>query len=154
MKIKKIIDNYCRLYGVTMPEIDTGETQYFVTISPTGAGVLSLQTKATRLLGQVVGAAMKRGTVLYVHNGWATPLTWDNWKPMWAKLFASKPRKSPGQEPDPTRPYKSEMFEMMQQECQPKKPQKHGFTRTFIANQSMNQLGHPLFNIRVERVNP
>ena len=57
-------------------------------------------------------------------------------------------------EPDPTRPYKSEMFEMMQQEYQPQKPQKHGFTRTFIANQSMNQLGHPLFNIRVERVNP
>lgn len=38
MKIRKIIDNYCRLYGVTMPEIDYGEPQYIVTISPDGCG--------------------------------------------------------------------------------------------------------------------
>lgn len=43
MKAKDILDNYCRLYRVTMPEINPAETQYFVTISPDGADVLYLQ---------------------------------------------------------------------------------------------------------------
>lgn len=154
MKAQKIIDNYCRLYGITTPAIDYNQTQYFVTISPAGANVLHLQ-KSTRLLGQVIGAAMKRGTVLHIHNGWVAPLTWEKWKQTWGRFFAPKPRKSYAPQPDLTRPYKSEMFEEMRQEHRPyHKPQKHGFSRTFSANQIMDSLGHPSFKIRMDRINP
>ena len=150
MKPHKIIDNYCRLYGVTMPEIDYSQTQYFVTFSPDGAGVLYLH-KASKLLGRVVGQAMKRGTVLYVHNGWVTPLTWENWEKTWARLFVPK-RRNNTPEPNRVRPYQSEIFEAMKQSRPHKKPRKHGFERTFSANRSMNLLTSPLSEVRVERI--
>lgn len=150
MKPHKIIDNYCRLNGVTMPEIDYSQTRYFVTISPGGAGVLYLH-KASKLLGQVVGGAMKRGTVLYVNNGRVTLLTWENWKKMWKKLFAPKvPDRSPA--PNNVRPYQSETFEIMKQTRPFKKPRKRGFERTDTANRSMNLLGNPHSNMMVESI--
>ena len=139
MKTQNIIDNYCRLYGVTMPEIDYAKTQYFVTISPDGAGVL-YPRKASKLLGQVVGNAMKRGTVLYVNNGWGTLLTWEKWKRTWERLFAPQQPKSNAPEPDKSRPGRSEIFEAGQAKRPHKKPQKHGFKRTDAANFSMNLL--------------
>lgn len=151
MKVQKIIDNYCRLYGATMPEIDYSQTQYFVTFSPDGAGVLYLH-KPSALLGRIIGEAMKRGTVLYVHNGWVKPLTWETWKETWAKLFAPKPRKNTAPEPNTSRPYRSEIFETMKQKRAPKKPQRHGFECTFNANTSMNLLTPATFHIRVEYI--
>ncbi|CUN77772.1 MULTISPECIES: hypothetical protein [Bacteroides] len=140
MKAKDILDNYCRLYRVTMPEINPAETQYFITISPDGAEVLYLR-KASKLLGQIIGAAMKRGTVLHVRNGAVSPLTWENWKQTWNKLFAPKVRdRKPAPMPNYSRPYKSKMFEEGQQRSAHKKPQKHGFECTFVANKSMNLL--------------
>lgn len=150
MKPYKIIDNYCRLYGVTMPEIDYTETQFFATISPAGAQVMYLR-KPSKLLGRVVGEAMKRGTVLYVHNGWVKVLTWENWKKTWNKLFAPKERNN-RPEPKTARPYKSEIFETMQQPRRPKKPQKHGFERTFTANNNMNLLSGNFPGIHVETI--
>ena len=79
MKIQDITDNYCRLYGVDAPTINVTETQYFVTISSIGSSVLPLH-KPSKLLGQVIGGALKRGTVLYVNNGRDTLITWENWK--------------------------------------------------------------------------
>lgn len=151
MKTQKIIDKYCRLYRVAIPEINCTETHYFVTISPDGASVLYLH-KASELLGRIVCSAMKRGMVLYVHNGWVKPLTWEMWKQTWAKLFAPKPRQSKASVPDKTRPYRSEIFETMQPKRPAKKPQKHGFERTYNANTSMNLLSHPLSGMCVERI--
>lgn len=151
MKAQTILGNYCRLYGATMPEIDSTQMDYFVTISPDGASVLYLH-KASKLLGRIVGEAMKRGTVLYVRNGWVKPMTWETWKQTWAKLFAPKPRKNNTPAPNKVRPYKSEIFETMQGKRQRKKPQSHGYERTFSANQSMNALSHPLLGIRVEYI--
>lgn len=151
MKPHKIIDNYCRLYGATMPEIDYSKTQYFVTISPGVAGVLYMR-EPSKLLGRVVGEAMKRGHVLYVHNGWVTLLTWENWKITWKELFTPKVQ---DKNPEPNRAgpsYKSAIFEIMKQPRRRKKPRRHGFERTFIANQSMNSLGHPHSGIRVEQL--
>ncbi len=139
MKAQKIIDNYCSLYGTIAPKVDLGEKQYFVTISPNGSNVLSIH-KPSKLLGQIVGSAMKRGTVLYVQNNWVTPITWENWKSIWNKLFTQKARKT-APVPNVLRPYKSEIFETMQQKSSPKKPPKHGFERTYVANKSMNLLG-------------
>lgn len=133
MKTQKILDNYCRLYGVTMPEIDPTQTHYFVTFSADGARVLHIH-KPSELLGRIVCGAMKRGTVLYVHNGWVKPLTWETWKQTWVKLFAPKPHKNNAPEPNTSRPYKSEIFETMKQKRAHKKPQKRGFERGFIAN--------------------
>lgn len=150
MKAQNILDNYCRLYGVTMPEIDVTQMDYFVTISSEGASVY--QHQASKLLGRIVGEAMKRGTVLYVRNGWVTPLTWEKWKQTWAKFFASKPRKNNAPEPNRTRPYKSEIFEIMQQKRSRKKPQSHGYERTISANLSMNLLTPPASKMRVEYI--
>lgn len=148
MKVSEIIGNYCQLYGVAMPEIDYSKTQYFVTFSPASVGILYLH-KPSKLLGQVVSSAMKRGTVLYVHNGWVAPLTWENWKQTWVRVFAPKARKDKAPEPNCVHPYKSKIFEEMQYKRPCKKPQKHGFERTFTANQSMNLLGHPMSKIGV-----
>lgn len=148
MKAQKILDNYCRLYGVTMPEIDVTQMDYFVTISPDGASVYP--HKASKLLGRIIGEAMKRGTVLYVRNGWVTPLTWEKWNQTWAKFFAPKPRKNNAPVPNKVRPYKSEIFETMQHKRPRKKPQSHGYERTSIANLSMNALAHPLSKMCVE----
>lgn len=148
MKPHKIIDNHCRLYGIPMPVIDYSETQYFVTISSDGASVLYLR-KPSKLLGRVVCAAMKRGKVLYVRNGWVTLLTWENWKHTWERLFAQKKRDN-RPEPNRVRPYKSEIFETMQHPRTPEKPQKQGFRRTYSANLSLELLGSPHSGMRVE----
>lgn len=149
MKTKKILDNYCRLYRVTMPELDPTQTHYFVTFSADGAGVLYMH-KPSELLGRIVCRAMKRGTVLYVHNGWVKPLTWETWKRTWAKLFAPKPRKPKALVPNREPAYRSEIFETMQPKRPAKKARKCGFERTYNANTSMNLLSHPLSGVRVE----
>lgn len=150
MKPQKIIDYYCRLYGVAVPIIDYSNTQYFVTISSEGASVLYLR-RGSKLLGRIVGEAMKRGTVLYAHNGWVAPLTWEKWRQIWARLFVPK-IKDTAPEVNSARPYRSEVFETMKQPQAPKKPRRHGFERTFSANRSMNQLAHPLSGLRVELI--
>lgn len=147
MKPQQIIDNYCRLYGITVPEIDYSETQFFVTIASDRTEVIRYR-KPSALLGRIVCEAMKRGVVLYVHNGWVKLLTWENWKQTWAKLFVPKKRDTQP-EPNTVRPYRSEIFEQAQQERPRKKPQKHGFRRTFNANFAMNLYG-PTRGIRAE----
>lgn len=146
MKIQDITDKYCRLYGVDTLKINVSETQYFVTISAIGSSVLPLH-KPSKLLGQVIGGAMKRGVVLYVNNGRNTLITWDNWKSIWSKLFTAKPRKKSAPEPNRSRPCRSQIFEDAQQQRRRKKPAKHGFERTFRANTSMNLLELPRFKI-------
>lgn len=148
MKPHKIIDNYCRLYGATAPPIDYSKTQIFVAISPGTANAFYLH-KPSKLIGQIVGSAMKRGTVLYVHNGWVSPLTWETWERTWEKCFTPK-RKDKSPRPNGTSPYKSEIFETMKQERIPKKPRRNGFKRTFTANKAMNAMESPLSGIRVE----
>lgn len=149
MKPHKIIDNYCRLYGITMPEIDYSKTQYFVAIAADRTEVMRYG-KPSRLLGRIVCEAIKRGTVLYVHNGWVKVLTWENWPQIWERLFAPKERDT-RPEPNTVRPYHSEIFEQAQQPRPSKKPQKHGFRRTFNANFAMSLYG-PTHGIHVEAI--
>ncbi len=139
MKVESIIYNYCRLYGVEPPEINPAKTQYFVTISREGAGVLYLLHKPSKLLGQIVGSNMKRGTVLYVSNDIVNPVTWDNWKQMWNRFFAPKVRENLPT-PNVFHPFKSKIFETMHQSEIYRKPKKDGFERTYRANKSLNLL--------------
>ena len=44
MKPQQIIGNYCQLYGVTVPEIDYSETQFFVAIASDRTEVCLLYT--------------------------------------------------------------------------------------------------------------
>lgn len=136
MKAQQVIENYCRLYRVNPPEVNNQEKRYFVTISPDGSDIFYLR-ESSRLQGQIIGAAMKRGFVLYVSYGNVMPVTWENWKFFWKVMFAPKVRNR-APEPNYTRPYKSEMFEEAQQARVYKKPQKRGSERTFVANMSMN----------------
>lgn len=139
MKNRDILGHYCHLYGVTMPKIDRAETRYFVAFSGEGMRVLYLRNPSA-LLGRIVCGAMKRGTVLYLHNGSVRPLTWESWRDTWAKLFAPKPRKSKLPEPNNVGDYRSEVFETMQTTRPYKKPRNRGFARGYIANISMNRL--------------
>ena len=141
MKTERIINTYCRIYGVKSPKIEVTTKEYFVTISADGSGVLSI-CKPSVLLGRIVGSALKRGAVLYVKNDLVTSITWSNWREIWSKLFTTKVRKT-APEPNVLRPYKSEMFETMQQKGARKKPAKRGFERTFKSNTAMNLLGLP-----------
>lgn len=138
MKTQQVIENYCSLYHVNLPEVDMQEKQYFVTISPDGSDVFYLR-KSSKLLGQIIGAAMKRGTVLYVCHEKIIPVTWDNWKWFWNKFFAPQMRNH-NPVPNYSRPYKSKIFEEAQQKNLHKKVRKRGFESTFIANKSMNLL--------------
>ena len=114
MKPHQIIGNYCQLYGVTVPEIDYSETQFFVAVSHECAKVMHWRGPSA-FLGRIVCEAMKRGVVIYVHNGWVKLLTWENWKQTWAKLFVPKKRDTQP-EPNTVLPYRSEIFEQGQQE--------------------------------------
>ena len=78
MKPHQIIGNYCQLYGVTVPEIDYSETQFLVAVSHECAKVMHWRGPS-ELLGRSVCEAMKRGAVIYVHNGWVKLLTCENW---------------------------------------------------------------------------
>lgn len=149
MKPHKIIDNYCRLYGVPVPDIDYSKTRFFVIINSGGASV-RYYGSAPQLLGRVIGHAMKNGTVLYVNSGSVTTLLWENWKKTWERLFAPK-KKEKAPLPNYERPYHSEIFERMKQTRNHKKPRKHGFERTFSANKSMNSFGS-LSDLRVEKL--
>ena len=150
MKPHQIIGNYCQLYGVTVPEIDYSETQFFVAIASDRTEVMRYR-KPSVLLGRIVCEAMKRGVVLYVHNGWVKLLTWENWKQTWAKLFVPKKRDT-RPEPNTVSPYRSEMFEQAKQERPRKKPQKHGFQRTFSANLAMNLYPSSAHGMHVETI--
>lgn len=150
MKPHQIIGNYCQLYGVTVPEIDYSETQFFVAIAAGRTEVMRYR-KPSALLGRVVCEAMKRGVVLYVHNGWVKLLTWENWPKTWAKLFVPK-KYDTRPKPNTVRPYRSEMFEQGRQERPRKKPQKHGFLRTFNANLAMSLYPGPAHGLHVEAI--
>lgn len=144
MKFQQIIDNYCRLHGTTTPKLDLKQTQYFITICADGSRVLPLH-QSSQILGKIVSAALKRGTVLYVKNNWVTPITWENWKETWNALFAPKERKNNAPKPNRVRPYKSEIFELMQTKRRYKKPQKCGFQRAENATRGMDLLATPTF---------
>ena len=147
MNTHKIIAEQCRLYGVSMPEIDYSQTQFFVTISSSGASVIYLREPSV-LIGRIIGNSMKLGTVLHVRNGWTKTLTWENWKKTWAKLFEQKATdRKP--EPNKVRPYKSEIFDTMKQPRSHKKPQKRGFERTFTANRALDLLSAGTTDIKV-----
>ena len=135
----KIIGEYCSLHGIDMPEIDYSVPRFFVTISTAGARVLYLREPA-ELLGRVVGNAMKQGIVLYVNNGYVKSLDWDSWKKTWARLFSPK-KQDNTPKPNRSKGYHSEIFSTMQPYRNPKKPQKHGFERTYTANKSIELLG-------------
>lgn len=138
MKAQQVIENYCSLYHVDTPKINIQEVRYFVTISPGRSDVLYLH-KPSKLLGQIIGAAMKRGTVLYICHGKVIPITWENWKQIWDTLFAQKARDhSPV--PNFSRPYKSKIFEELQQKDVYRKPQKRSIASVYTNNKSMDLL--------------
>lgn len=138
MKTQQVIENYCHLYKANPPEVNMQEVRYFITIS-SGHSNVFYPRKPSKLLGQIIGSAMRRGTVLYICRKKVILVTWENWKWFWNVFFAPKVRNN-APEPNYTRPYKSEIFEEAQHKRLYRKPQKHGNECTFVANKSINLL--------------
>ena len=140
MKPSKIIDNYCQLYGVTMPEINFSQEDFFVMIDSSEVHIRTYQRST--LLGQIVCSAMKRGVVLYVRNGWVKPLEWDSWKEFWSKYFARKP-KSRKSLPNPYngKIKKRTMFDDAMPSRPAKKFHKGGLDLNHRINQNLNMMG-------------
>ncbi len=140
MKPSKIIDNYCRLYGVTMPSLDLSQTEYFVMIDSSEARIRTYQRST--LLGQIVCSAMKRGVVLHVRNGWVKPIEWDTWKEFWSRYFAPKKRESKNI-PEPYRAKRKEpsMFDEGMQSRPSKKPKKGSAEFSHRANLNLHLMG-------------
>ncbi len=138
MNVQQVIGNYCRVYGASEPEMDREAKRFFVTVSIGEAKVFPWRENSV-LLGKIIGSEMKRGIVLLVEGSRVSPVTWEKWAEVWQRFFAPK-RKDKNPSPNRERVPKAGIFQLMQQERQPRKPQKHGFERTHIANLSMNYL--------------
>ncbi len=138
MNVQQVIGNYCRVYGASEPELDREAKRFFVTVSFGEANVFRWRVNSV-LLGKIIGSEMKRGVVLLVEGHGITPVTWETWAEVWRRFFAPR-RKDRNPSPNRERPPKAGIFRLMQQERPSRKPQKHGFERTHIANLSMNYL--------------
>lgn len=140
MRAKDIIGNYCLLYGITMPECDLSQNHYFILIDSSEARVVSYQR--SKLLGQVVCSAMKRGVVLHVHNGWIEPITWEGWGEFWSRYFVPQQRVNK-KLTDPCRETlpKRSMFDEAKGERPRKKFRSRGFERTYLANINLDRIG-------------
>lgn len=139
MELLKTIGEYCQLYRVTMPNCDLSEFNGFVAIDSTEARVLRYQQ--TKLLGQVICAAMKRGAVFYVNNGVIVALHWDMWKGFWNRHFAPKAPKSNLPEPHYVPRKKRSMFEEGKGERSRKKAKSGGFQVTHNSNINLHRMG-------------
>lgn len=142
MELLKTIGEYCQLYRVTIPKCDLLGFNGFVAIDSTEARVLTYHR--SKLLGQVVCAAMKRGVVLHIHNGCVKPLEWGTWKKFWSKYFAPKPRKNNLPEPHIAKPPKRSIFDECKGERSRKKAKSGGFEATFRGNMNLHRLGLPI----------
>ena len=138
MNVQQVIGNYCRVYGAREPEMDRKVKRCFVVVSIGEAKVFPWWENSV-LLGKIIGSEMKRGIVLLVEGRRITPVTWEKWAEVWQRFFAPK-RKDKNPSPNRERPPKAGIFQLMQQARPSRRPQKHGFERTYIANLSMNYL--------------
>ncbi|MFR9543028.1 MAG: hypothetical protein SNJ29_13700 [Rikenellaceae bacterium] len=134
------IKNYCQIYGVTVPQCGTSNSAYFVAIDTSEARVYPY--KQSKLLGQVIGSAMKRGVVFYVRDGWVKPLIWEEWRGFWSRHFAPQKHKN-NNLPEPYRApkYKRSAFDEGKGARQSEKPSKRGFETTYTANTNLYRLG-------------
>lgn len=137
MKAEKIIGNYCQLYGVTMPKSDLSQREYFVLIDSKIACVKTYHP--SKLLGQTIGSAMRRGVVLHVCNGWVKLLEWDNWKEFWNRYFAPSDKRRK-ELPSPCREKVAEnkMFREGISSRPSKRPTRKGFEKSYNANRNIN----------------
>ncbi len=138
---------YCQLFGVTMPDCDLSQGDFFLLFSPSEVRVLD--NRRSKLLGQIVGSAMKSGVVLHLRDGVAKGLEWDTWRAFWRDNFAPVVKARKNRDPEPYTPPRKKrgeenVFQIMQGRRSKKRPQSHGYERTYIANKSMDLYGTPI----------
>ncbi|MFR9543004.1 MAG: hypothetical protein SNH27_13215, partial [Rikenellaceae bacterium] len=111
-------------------------------IDSDGASVMTY--RRSKLLGQVVCSAMKRGAVFYVNNGIIVSLNWDMWKGFWNRHFAPQSRNNNLPEPCIAKRPKRSMFDEGKGERSRKKAKKGGFEMTHRSNINLNRMGTPI----------
>lgn len=139
------INLYCQKYGITMPERETqkilellsANDRFCVFIDNFGVELLRISERSA-LIGKIVGGRVKRGTVLFFHDGAYREVTRDNWAKTW-KMLVPKPEKIVDDRI--IMPIcKRTMFEDALPDRPLKKMAKRGFSRTYNANVSMARL--------------
>ena len=139
------INLYCKTYGITMPEPETqkvlqmlsNNSRFCVFIDKSGVDLLHIHERSV-LIGKIVGARVKRGIVLFFHDGAYRVVTQDNWQETWRMLIPKPEKIVDDRIIVPIR--KRTMFDDALPERQPKKMSKRGFSRTHNANVSMSRL--------------
>lgn len=139
------INFYCQKYGITMPESEEqnilemlrNNSRFCVFIDKSGIDLLRINERSV-LIGKIVGARVKRGVVLYFHDGAYRVVICENWNETWKMLIPKPERIVDDRIIVPIR--KRTMFEDALPERPPKKMSKRGFSRTHTANLSMMRM--------------
>ncbi len=140
-----VINFYCQKYGITMPESEEqnilemlrNNIRFCVFIDKSGINLLRIHERSV-LIGKIVGARVKRGAVLFFHDGTYRVVTRENWNKTWKMLIPKPERIVDDRIIVPIR--KRTMFDDALPERPQKKMAKRGFSRTNSANRSMDRL--------------
>lgn len=140
-----VINLYCQKHGITMPdceservvELVSNRTKFFVFIDGKGVETLVMSERST-LVGKIVGYRVKRGTVIYFHDGAYRVVTPENWNETWKMITPKAPQVQDDRIIVPIR--KRTMFDDALPDRPQKKFSKRGFSRTHTANEAMMRL--------------
>lgn len=139
------INLYCAKYGITIPESEAlkvsellvDNTRFCVCIDKNGVELLPIRERSM-LIGKIIGGRIKRGIVLYFHDGAYRTITPENWEETW-KMLIPKVEKIVD---DRIRVPKRErtMFDEAMPARGYKKMSKRGFSCTYYANEAMGRM--------------
>lgn len=139
------INFYCQVYGITMPENELynilamlqENARFCVFISKLGCETLRIDQRS-ELVGKIVGGRVKRGTVLFFHDGAYRVVTPENWRETWKMLVPKPERIVDDRIIVPKR--KRTIFDEGLPDRVQKKAARRGFERTYIANESITRM--------------
>lgn len=140
-----IINFYCQIHGITMPENELynilemlqGNARFCVFISKLGCETLRIDQRS-ELVGKIVGGRVKRGTVLFFHDGAYRVATPENWRETW-RMLVPKPEKIVDDRIFVPKRKRTIFDEGLPDRAQ-KKAARRGFERTYNANLGIDRL--------------
>lgn len=141
-----LVNFYTSQYGITVPENTVGQmrklqsdcAKFFVFIDEKGAEILQMRERST-LVGKIVGGRIRRGVVLYFHDGACRTVTRENWRETWAMIVPKTPVPEDDRIIVPVR--KRTAFDDAMPTRPAKKMHKRGFSQTERSARNMYLLG-------------
>lgn len=139
----------CMQQGITMPECEVKRIEqmlqvnqrFFVFVDKGGLDIVLMREKSD-LLSKIVSGRMKRGKVLFFHDGAYRAVTRENWEETRRMISPSKLVLRDDRIPVSNR--KQTAFDEGMPERPHKKFSRKGFLCTLIANESMQRVSKPI----------